>query len=688
MYSKIILGQITINYIDKDSKAQILASDVYTNLELKEYTYDAKDIKNYKIYGNSSISVILTQDNQNQTITFEYEKEFEVLPIDIEKQNEVPYISTYYIKPIVKPDEEVIIDYYITDYYHKEYVNEDYSELFTVTVRVEGKDDIVVKELKAGDHSISLGSFPELDGVEQKFSILCTDQYGRNSHELFNFFLVRNDVPVKEYVMTEEDLVTYNIKNTDDYEIFKLINVDMSTTTVDKALQLAYDNEIVESNKYVILAADSNNDGIADLNYKNHLVKYADNYNSESVATASTSTREGLQKLLDDKANAGFNKVKLLKGTYRIDNQPIYIPSNFILDMNKSTIKLNGFTGDKAIMVDLNNTFDSHAINGTIEGDYFTHDYTNSPNGSEWVHGINIGGESKYSSFEDITVKDITGYGSNNGIAKSRNGNLGYAYYYYGIGDNFKLGDIDRTTGLDIQSTNRTTCNFKDISIFESLGYLSVSKYLGYQGNSCGSWNLICHFYDEDKQFIKSVDAYQYRSITIPTGSKYVRVTILSESYPTDLTINLFRIPTHCAFKRVIHDNCRAVGMAPCAMKDMLVEDCEFTRSGQNLAKCAFDAEDGWDLMQDVTFRRLNFHDNPNNDFLTCAGHNFIVENMIDGNVGIWDRTKDFILRNSNCNKIDIGYSHIVRHGVSRIYNNTINSGTVNENIGRNMIQH
>ena len=62
--------------------------------------------------------------------------------------NEVPYISTYYIKPIVSPDEEVIIDYYITDYYHKEYVNEDYSEIFTVTVRIEGKDDIIIENYK------------------------------------------------------------------------------------------------------------------------------------------------------------------------------------------------------------------------------------------------------------------------------------------------------------------------------------------------------------------------------------------------------------------------------------------------------------------------------------------------------------------------------------------------------------
>ena len=40
--------------------------------------------------------------------------------------NKVPYISTYYIKPVVATNEEVLIDYYITDWYFKEY-NENYN---------------------------------------------------------------------------------------------------------------------------------------------------------------------------------------------------------------------------------------------------------------------------------------------------------------------------------------------------------------------------------------------------------------------------------------------------------------------------------------------------------------------------------------------------------------------------------
>ncbi|WP_434798712.1 MucBP domain-containing protein [Terrisporobacter vanillatitrophus] len=610
-----VYGSITIKYVDKTTNASIAEFKVYKDLELGTYSYDAIDILGYDISGESSKSVILTTDNLNQTIIFEYVVENAIEPLDPAKQNEVPYISTYYIKPIIKPDEEVIIDYYITDYYHKEYVEEDFSEIFTVTVRIEGKDDIIVKNLKAGDHSISLGTFPKLDGQEQKFSILCTDQYGRNSHELFNFFLVRNDVPVKEYIMTTQDLTTYNISNTND-------------------------------------------------------------------TTKLVSTREGLQKLLDDKQAQGFNRLRLLAGTYRIDHlAPIYIPTKFTLDMNGATLKLHEFTGDKALMMELNNTFDSHVINGTIEGDYYNHDYTNSPNNSEWVHGISIGGEAKYSSYENLTVKDITGYGTINGIKESRDNKLGYTYLYpRKIGNTFKLGDIDRATGIDIVSTNRTTCDFRDISGYSEIGYLSVSVYLGYQGNPCGTWNLVCHFYDGNRIFIKSTDAYQYRRISVPSTAKFMRVTILNEAYPTNLSIQLFRLPTNCQFENLRLDNCRAVGMAPQGMNNMLFESCELSKCGTAVTKCALDAEDGWDMMQDATFRKLNFHDNPHNDFLTCAGHNFVVEKMVNGKLYIWSRTKDLVIRDSTLNDSYLGYDSLVKTGCYRFYNNKSTSVTCREN--------
>ena len=703
-YSR-ISGSITIKYLDSSTLSEIAPSITISNIALGSYIYDAIYIDNYEIEGNSSISIALTTIAPNQTISFKYNR-IEI-PDDL-NWNEVPYISTYYIKPIVKPGEEVFIDYYITDYYYKEYMEkynlkeDDWgddnwteevwnNETFTVTVRVEGQDDKLYHYLNAGDHKVSLGSFTQ-EG-EQKFSILCTDKYGRNSHELFNFFLVQDDIEIKEYVMTEDDLITYNIKNTDDYEVKELINLSSLTTknntTVKAALVESASNIIPKSKTYVCVIADTTGDGTPDNWWAENQVVYASDYDKDIVLQESINTRKGLQKLLDDKKTAGYNKLKLLPGTYRIDHQQqIYIPTEFTLDMNNATLKLNQFTGNGCLMLELNNTFNSHVIDGIIEGDYFSHDYTNSPNNSEWVNGINIGGESKYSSFENLIIKNIVGYGSSNGISNSRDGSLGYTYFYpSAIGNNFKIGDINRCNGLDITSTTRTTSDYRDISGYSDIGYLSVSIYLGYQGNSCGTWNLICHFYDKNKNFIKSIDSYQYRRIAVPKNSKYMRVTILNTAYPTNLSIQYFRVPTHCSFKSIKHENCRCVGMAPAAMKDMLIESCEFINCGQSSAKCAFDAEDGWDMMQDVTFKNLLFKFNPNNYFLTCAGHNFIIDGQNDGSIYIWARTRSLVV--INCKNVYItlqegGKNTIVRHGVYRVSKNRFTGGTVANNLSKN----
>ena len=710
-YSR-ISGNITIQYLDSSTLSEIAPSTTINNIALGSYTYDAIYIDNYEIDGDSNISTTLTISDPDKTISFKY-NEIEI-PDDL-NWNEVPYISTYYIKPVVKPGEEVFIDYYITDYYYKEYMekynlkNDEWgddnwteevwnNETFTVTVRVEGQDDKLYHYLKAGDHQVSLGSF-STEG-EQKFSILCTDKYGRNSHELFNFFLVQEDIEVKEYIMTEDDLLTYNIKNIDDYEKKVYVKVNkLIDSTIDTKIEEVASSTIVPSHKYICFIGtteeDENGNPIMQTKparfWLNTIIKYATDYDKDTVLMESTNTRIGLQKLLDDKKLEGYNKLLLLPGIYRIDHEaPIYIPTEFTLDMNNSTLKQNQFTGNKSLMIELNNTFNSHVINGNIEGDYFSHDYANSTNNSEWINGISIGGESKYSSFENLSIKNITGYGSTNGLSNSRDNTLSYTYIYPRvIGNNFYIGDIDRNTGLDITSTTRTTSDYRDISGYSDIGYLSVSIYLGYQGNPCGTWNLICHFYDGNKKFLKSIDSYQYRRIAVPKNSKYMRITILNISYPTNLSIQYFRIPTHCSFKNLKYENCRCVGMAPATMKDILLENCEFTKCGQSGAKCALDAEDGWDSMQDVTFKSLKFNANPNNYFLTCAGHNFVIDGQKNGKVYIWERTRSLIIK--NCKNIDLilqggGKDNIVRHGIYRIFNNNFNSASTVNNLSKHNI--
>ncbi len=120
----------------------------------------------------------------------------------------------------------------------------------------------------------------------------------------------------------------------------------------------------------------------------------------------------------------------------------------------------------------------------------------------------------------------------------------------------------------------------------------------------------------------------------------------------------------------------------------MLIENVDITASGQSGAKCALDAEDGWDMMQDITFRGMRFYKNKYNDFLTCGGHNFVVEDMKEGSMYIWERTRGLVVRNSNIKNIELkggGLDDIANHGVYRIYNNTVKSGNVNNNLSKKL---
>ena len=131
-----------------------------------------------------------------------------------------------------------------------------------------------------------------------------------------------------------------------------------------------------------------------------------------------------------------------------IDNTPIDIPNGIVLDLNGSTIKMCPITGNGALMMRMTDCTDTHLCNGTIEGDYFAHDYAGSTSNSEWVSGVEMGGSCRYCSIRDLTIKNITGYGLQNSISStSPNGNTFYGAIK--VAD-LEQGDIDRETGQNI----------------------------------------------------------------------------------------------------------------------------------------------------------------------------------------------------------------------------------------------
>lgn len=73
-YYEEILGSINIKYIDSKTSQEISTSETYDNLPLLSYTYTAKEINYYEIIEPKTKSVILTEADPNQTITFSYKK--------------------------------------------------------------------------------------------------------------------------------------------------------------------------------------------------------------------------------------------------------------------------------------------------------------------------------------------------------------------------------------------------------------------------------------------------------------------------------------------------------------------------------------------------------------------------------------------------------------------------------------
>ena len=289
-------GTVVINYIDEEG-TKIAESTTDSKAKVgSTYKYNAPAMDGY-IIDNSSATVTINTKGEKKEINFKYANE-----------DHVPYISTYHVEGSVKPGQEVKIKFYITDYNQTEYREGDTSKTFTVTLKADGKQTIT-KTLKAGTHEISLGSFATETTID--YSIKATDKYGRNSHEVFHYFRVHNEVAKKEYVMTEADLQKYNIKNTDPYPIRRYVDVEEINDNIKPTMEEAYNNASVPSNSYVVLIPRNINDN----NTKGHKlypyvkVKYASDYNADKVAEDSKNTREGLQQLLNDVKAQGYNYV-------------------------------------------------------------------------------------------------------------------------------------------------------------------------------------------------------------------------------------------------------------------------------------------------------------------------------------------------------------------------------------------
>lgn len=553
---------------------------------------------------------------------------------------EVPYLSTYYVQPVVLTNENVVVRFYITDWNQSELRKKDDTQRFNVKITVqklktEAAEPEVqeLRDIPAGDHELDLG---KLSAGEYSISFAGEDMHKRHSNVIFHEFWVREpaeaEISEKEtFVVTEALLEKNHISNKGDYG--SIIFVDVTGCDAKVVAGMIEDRAKsvkVPSGKYVVVtggekynppppigkrsaARGAKNTAVPEWipsirAWRSCKVIYADDYNREKVEEEAVMTGTRLCKLFAAVRERGFRKIVLPKGTYRISNEtPLEIPSGLTVDLNGATIKLNQFTGSKGGMIDIADCVDSHVINGIVEGDYFEHDYANSPNSSEWVCGIGMKGEAKYCSYENILVRYITGYGVTNGF----DGQNVQAIPVTGM----EPGSINRETGEDDPGAPGLAIS-DPVDVYEFKkkgGYVNVARYLGYQGRAYDEWNVQYHFYDDNMKYLTTIDGWQYRRVRIPEKAGVMRVSVYSASVPSEepLKAQMFRYPWNSWVKNIFILSARCVGMAPAAMYNHRIENCTFVRCGENLAKCAFDAEDGWDMMQDVWIVRNVFYKNP-----------------------------------------------------------------------------
>lgn len=353
-------------------------------------------------------------------------------------------------------------------------------------------------------------------------------------------------------------------------------------------------------------------------------------------------------------ASNGVRKVVLPKATIRLSaTKLLLVPSRLTLDLGGGKLKVNASSALGGTPIQLFRTEDAHLVNGTLEGQYFEYDYENcGSTNPEHVGLAKILGDARRCSFEDLDVRYTVGSGTSFGITwlespyvrpkwdvrewAQRNKIQGFGVAKPKSGaalapdDDWMPGLLNTEGRVYDSGEGCFTSPLRELGTLATKRFLTVSRFLGYRGMSTLSDYFAIAFYDAEKRFLDREIGFQYHKVFIPDGAKYMRISIavedIDKARACDLKAFLTYTPQDCVWRNVRFSYCRTNGLSIFDGFNMLFEDIDITRSGDESCRCASDAEDGWDGMQNMTFRRIRCHDNPNGDFTVCCGHSFVYE--------------------------------------------------------------
>ncbi len=530
---------------------------------------------------------------------------------NIDPRFQVPYVSTYYFDPQPTIRDTVKIPLYITDYAQSEYLKNDSSARMDLLYEVDGVEK-TISNLPLGDYTLTLGKLSA--GVHQ-FALQAVDpKTGLRSHKLYNELWV-------------VDPSTYEMRSSQIYRM----------TT-------------------------------------NDLTRYGIHNDDSKDPTALNTTRDGLTKMFSDLQAAGYRKVVLLKGTYRINGEKqgnedtcIDIPSHFTVDMNGSTFKLNTVpqvSGQKssACLVRMYDAVDAHLTNGILEGDRYERKAVGWETGfdGEHISTLVING-GKYCSVTNMTIKNTTGHTLGSGFVPGPYKQIPSYTKTAILSDGREVANANCSTSClmdltDIIKWNQSCWQSESDPAYwnkDVKNYVYIAQPWGYRGIQGDSPIVYASFYDANKKFITSVTAYQFRKIQIPEGAKYVRATLAGDIAGAGQTLFVYgrHIGDYYTIRDVDFYDTRTTALVASCCNNLLVENCSYTRCGCSITPVAVDFEDGAQECQDVYYRNNTLVENSPTTTATlidCFGYNHVYENCKSHFIEIRKRVVGAVVRNMN----------------------------------------
>lgn len=398
--------------------------------------------------------------------------------------------------------------------------------------------------------------------------------------------------------------------------------------------------------------------------------------------TNAEQTSKGLNAALQEARESRDNRIVFPKGTYLIsENDPvIFNHEDTVVDLNGSILKINpNGLPDYSLAIIADEAKNFRLTNGTLWGDRDTHDYKTIKATHEHCRLLRFAGGREL-EIDHLTICNAPGFAvttTPTGGTPGRPGLLAMIAHWVLIRD-LESGAF-AADGQEIKDPIRVR-TVKEYDLTKCGGEFEFGWSEGYMGFPfIKDRNYQTVFYDQDRKFLEKRDCVQFKKITVPTGAKYARLEFnqpevsLETNHPGATSaghcgrITNFRPPTDVHFHHNTMVYNRALGLAYTGGINWILENNHFERNGGQAPSFAVDYEDGWELMQNVIFRKNTFSNNAN-DLVVCAGTELLFEdNQFEKAVIVHGRAFNYTFRK---NRFAGSVSYGTRSGILKIHDN------------------